>query len=131
MTTASRALETQVRRIRETVLARHGYLPDEDVPGVAASSPVEEAARLATINAHWGIASDLPVVGRILVLFRRVLRLTLRWYINPIVQQQNAFNDAAVRALFDLRAENERLRREVEIRDDPIIRDSTDRPRPE
>ncbi|HEX5504981.1 MAG TPA: hypothetical protein VFW96_20355, partial [Thermomicrobiales bacterium] len=41
-------------------------------------------------------------------------RLLLRWYINPIVDQQNDFNAAAVRALHELAAGQEALRREVE-----------------
>jgi hypothetical protein len=108
------ALAEQMQRIRATILARHGIDPEREGVTVAHTSPVEEAARLATINAHWGIASDLPVVGPLLVLFRRVLRLTLRWYINPIVEQQSTFNEAAVRALYDLRIENEHLRAELD-----------------
>ena len=113
MTTSGEMLSTQLRRIRETVLARHGIAPGMPIPRGPATSTVEEAARLATVMAHWGIASDAPVVGRLLVVFRRALRLTLRWYINPIVEQQNAFNDAVVHALYELRIENEQLRAEV------------------
>jgi hypothetical protein len=83
------------------------------VPMASSDTPLEVAARLATVNAHWGIASDLPVIGRPLVLLRRVQRILLRWYINPIVDQQNAFNDAVVRTLIDLDAENEHLRSEL------------------
>jgi hypothetical protein len=114
MTAATQGLEAQVRRIRAAVLARHGISDIDTVPLEPAVSPIEEAARLATVNAHWGISSDLPVVGRLLVLFRRVLRITLRWYINPIIEQQNAFNDAAVRTLYELRTENDHLRSELE-----------------
>jgi hypothetical protein len=41
------------------------------------------------------------------------MRIGLRWYINPIVEQQNLFNEAAVTALYDLQLENERLRDEI------------------
>jgi hypothetical protein len=84
-----------------------------ELPRDLARSPLDDVQRLATVNAHWGIASDLPIVGRFLVLFRRVLRIGLRWYINPIVDQQNAFNDAVVRALHDLETENEKLRAQL------------------
>jgi hypothetical protein len=40
------------------------------------------------------------------------VRLLLRWYINPIVDQQNDFNAAVVRALAELSAEVERLKSE-------------------
>ena len=110
MSIARDALQVQVERVRAALLERHGYSPGMELPRELARSPLEDVQRLATVNAHWGIASDLPVVGRFLVLFRRVLRIGLRWYINPIVDQQNAFNDAVVRALHDLETENEKLR---------------------
>lgn len=50
------------------------------------------------VSAHW------PLTGRTLpqkaiALVNKVVRRYLRWYINPIVEQQNAFNDAAARTL--------------------------------
>lgn len=50
------------------------------------------------VSAHW------PLEGRTLyerawILAHKVVRRGLRWYINPIVEQQNAFNDSAARAL--------------------------------
>lgn len=113
MDSTARSLEQHVRHIRSAVLARNGFTPGMPIPQMTANAPVEEAARLATVNAHWGIVSDLPYAGRLLVLLRRSMRIVLRWYVNPIVEQQNAFNDAAVRALYDLRAENENLKAEL------------------
>jgi len=109
MSVARDALHIQVERVRSALLARHGYTSGMELPRDVARSPLEDVQRLATVSAHWGIASDLPVAGRFLVLFRRVLRIGLRWYINPIVDQQNAFNDAVVRALHELQTENEKL----------------------
>lgn len=114
MSVARDALQVQVERIRAALLARHGYAPGMELPRDLARSPLDDVQRLSTVSAHWGIASDLPVVGRLLVLFRRILRITLRWYINPIVDQQNAFNDAVVRALHDLQTENDKLRARIE-----------------
>jgi hypothetical protein len=113
MSVARDALQLQVERVRAALLERHGYRPGMELPRDLAHSPLEDVQRLATVSAHWGIASDLPVVGRFLVLFRRVLRIGLRWYINPIVDQQNAFNDAVVRALHALQTENDALRAEL------------------
>lgn len=50
------------------------------------------------VSAHW------PLTGRTLpqkamALINKVVRRYLRWYINPIVEQQNAFNNAAARTL--------------------------------
>lgn len=104
------ALREQAQRIRAAVLARHGLAPDAPLPGGSRPARVDDVARLARVTAHWGIASNTPVVGPLIVVWRRALRIMLRWYINPIVEQQNAFNQAAARALFDLQAENDELR---------------------
>jgi hypothetical protein len=50
------------------------------------------------ISAHW------PLLGRTLpqraiALVNKLVRRYLRWYINPIVEQQNAYNDAVARTL--------------------------------
>jgi hypothetical protein len=113
MSAGRESLQLQVERVRAALLDRHGYAPGAELPRDLSRSPLEDVQRLATVSAHWGIASDIPVIGTILVLFRRVLRILLRWYINPIVDQQNAFNDAVVRALYELQSENEKLRAEL------------------
>lgn len=105
---------SQVERIRANVLRRHGYDATSSLPTDVSESAVDEAARLSVVNAHWGIASDIPLVGPALVYVRRVMRLSLRWYINPIIEQQNAYNEAVVRALHELRAENDDLRARLE-----------------
>ncbi|MCO5175546.1 MAG: hypothetical protein M9890_01025 [Thermomicrobiales bacterium] len=110
MTTLRQPLVDQVQAIRRAVAARHGVEPGT-TPDVSASSAIERAQRFATVSAHWGLSSGLPVVGPLIVLAQRALRIGLRWYINPIVEQQNAFNDAAVAALYELELENQRLRR--------------------
>ena len=104
----------QAQRIREAILQRHGYSSESDVPRNEQQNALADAAALAPINAHWGIVSDVPGAGRLIVLGKRALRIGLRWYINPIVDQQNAFNDATVRALYALQSENDRLRAELQ-----------------
>ena len=110
MSASRETLQVQVDRVRSAILAKHGYPTNYRPSASARISPVEQVEQLATISAHWGITSQLPVVGGLLVLWRRALRIVLRWYINPIVEQQNAFNDAVARALNELQAENEQLR---------------------
>ncbi|MCC6626836.1 MAG: hypothetical protein IT340_05455 [Chloroflexi bacterium] len=66
------------------------------------------------VSAHLPITWDTPVVGRALALAKRVTRLLLRWYINPIVDQQNDFNAAAARAFVHLSAQQEALARSIE-----------------
>lgn len=61
-------------------------------------SCAEQLEITRVISAHW------PLEGRTLyergwVMINRIVRRGLRWYINPIVEQQNAFNSAAARAI--------------------------------
>lgn len=115
MTTLRRPLEEQVDAIRRAVAERSGAAPGQ-APGGGAAAAIERAQRNAAISAHWGLTSSAPIVGPIIVLGQRVLRIALRWYINPLVEQQNAFNDAAVAALFELELENRRLRQTLAAR---------------
>jgi hypothetical protein len=71
--------------------------------------PLRQAADLAHISAHFPIMWRVPVVGRMLSLARRAIRIGLRWYINPIVDQINDFNEATITALNTLAARQEAL----------------------
>jgi hypothetical protein len=74
--------------------------------GVAELSPVEQDLRRSlddielyrVISAHWPLKPRSPL-DRVVVLINKIVRRLLRWYINPIVEQQNAYNDAVARAL--------------------------------
>lgn len=96
--------------------------PDRAVsdPGASAGERLRarwraELERWAVVNAH------LPLGGRglraAIGLGQRAARYLLRWYVNPIVEQQNHFNAAAVRldALDDAR-HKELVRELVELR---------------
>ena len=108
-------VEETLAAIRRRVRARHGLAPDApDGDPDEGRGALGEALDAAHISAHLPIGWDVPIAGRGLALTKRVVRLLLRWYINPIVDQQNDFNAAAVRALSDLAAEQERLRLEIE-----------------
>jgi len=109
VTTVRRPLDQQVEAIRRAVGERRGVELGSRVDRGAAAA-IERAQRHAAISAHWGLTSSVPVVGSLVVLAQRAARIGLRWYINPIVEQQNAFNEAAVAALFELEMENQRLR---------------------
>jgi hypothetical protein len=96
------------------VRERQGLDPlGQDEPPGEARSALTEAMDAAHISAHTPILWDFPVVGRGVALTKRTVRLLLRWYINPIVDQQNDFNAAVVRVLAELSAEVERLKYEV------------------
>lgn len=106
-------IEATIAAIRRRVRERQGLDPDgADEPPTEARSALTEAMDLAHISAHTPIVWDVPVVGRGIALTKRTVRLLLRWYINPIVDQQNDFNAAVVRALAELSAQVERLKAE-------------------
>jgi len=67
----------------------------------------------ARVNSHLPLLWDDLVFGRMRSLIQRVVRRLLRWYINPIVDQQNRYNAAVARAITLLAADNARLRRDL------------------
>ncbi len=71
--------------------------------------PLRQAADLSHISAHFPIMWRIPVVGRALSLVQRAMRIGLRWYINPIVDQINDFNEATITALNTIVARQEAL----------------------
>ncbi len=89
--------------IRSAVRKNAGYSSVDEVPSVSTSATMTaELAELATISAHLPVAWNTPIAGRALAYAKRGTRLLLRWYINPIVEQQNAFNEALVKAIATL-----------------------------
>lgn len=83
------------------------------VMGLSVQTPLDDPLRrvedLAHISAHFPIMWTIPIVGRGLALVQRAIRIGLRWYINPIVDQINDFNEATVTALNTLAARQEAL----------------------
>jgi len=58
--------------------------------------------------------SPRPVVGRALVFVRKaVFHLFFKWYMRPVLEQQNAFNQTAARLIQDLMQRQEQLARQV------------------
>src|SRR4051812_45527009 len=75
----------------------------------AIDDPLRQAADLAHISAHFPIMWRVPIAGRGFSLIKRVMRIGLRWYINPIIDQINDFNEATITALNTLAARQEAL----------------------
>jgi hypothetical protein len=83
------------------------------------------------VNAHWPIAwPDWPpgLGAKIVALWQKVVRRMLAWYINPIVKQQNEFNQATLRAIqvlsketLELRADHLNGRAEQQARLDELM----------
>ncbi len=53
---------------------------------------------------------------------KRLVRILLRWYINPIVEQQNRFNSSAARAIVEITAYQERMTREWQLLEERVER---------
>ena len=66
------------------------------------------------VSAHLPVTWSVPVVGRAVALAKRATRLLLRWYINPIVDQQNDFNGAVARAFVHVTAQQDALGKALE-----------------
>jgi hypothetical protein len=59
---------------------------------------LDEIELYRVVSAHWPLlGKTLP--QRAINLVNKLVRRYLRWYINPIVEQQNAYNDAVARTL--------------------------------
>jgi hypothetical protein len=111
---SSKEIEKAIRDLRHAVRQEAGYLTEDEIPTGPQLTSVRDAAELSSVSAHLPLQSALPMVGPVIVLAQRVLRLGLRWYINPIVEQQNAFNDSVVRALGELELKQTELTRRLD-----------------
>lgn len=68
----------------------------------------------ATVEVEFPSGCDRPVVGPAVRLAKRIVRRCLRWYVKPIIDQQNRFNHAVLDLAERLRLQNEQLRNELE-----------------
>ena len=109
-------VSTILGELREQIKERRARMTVSDPNDPHALNLAELRRSIESVNDTWFVSAHLPItwetriVGRMGAYTKRLVRLLLRWYINPIVDQQNDFNAATVRALSDLAAENERLR---------------------
>lgn len=68
-------------------------------------SALKQVHATAWVNPHLPIAWPAWPKGlwpRLVALTQKVIRRLLRWYINPMVEQQNRFNSAVVQALDEM-----------------------------
>lgn len=121
MADEERALDVAaiVEQIRREVQRRRERLQEENIqpwPGtfdeLELARSLEEVRATQGVSAHWPIVWKTPLQA-FFALIQRLTRRFLRWYINPIVEQQNACNAAVERTLTLLLAANARLREEI------------------
>lgn len=94
-----------IERTRQHVLAQQAALFMDD-PGKRPS--IRNMQQTVWINSQQPIAwPNWPpgLVAKFKAVLQKVVRRALQWYIDPIVQQQNLFNQATLQALTALAKE--------------------------
>jgi hypothetical protein len=102
-------------RAVEAALTKLAARPPERRPPVTYVVPDHEVdprmARLrnmGTIRTEFHSGSARRGVGGVVRLAKRVVRRGLRWYVDPIMEQQTRFNHAVLDVVEELRLELER-----------------------
>jgi hypothetical protein len=96
---------TILEQLRAEVRARRLAASSNDESNAARNAIERQLQRCAeqleitrVVSAHWPLESR-SFFQRGVNFINKVVRRLLRWYINPIVEQQNAFNDTTARTL--------------------------------
>jgi len=104
----------QLRQIIDDARRRHASnLSGTDVSPASAAA-FYDIQRHMVVEKHATINWPPGLLRKAIALYHKIMRRLLRWYINPIVSQQNQFNAATLRAvqtilsdLHDVRAEQQ------------------------
>jgi O-antigen chain-terminating methyltransferase len=78
-----------------------------------------EVAKYQYVESHIPIGwPELPpgIIPKFVVYVKKIVRRLLRWYVNPIVDQQNTYNAAIAKALAQLDARRNQLERRLEAK---------------
>lgn len=101
-----------IERSRQQVLSHQAQLFADD-PGKRPS--IREMEQTVWINSHQPLAwPNWPpgIIAKLKALVQKLIRRALQWYIDPIVQQQNQFNQATLQAVSTLAQEVARLQKQ-------------------
>lgn len=63
---------------------------------------IETMRETKELYAHRPIKSHRKYIGKLIVFLKKVIRKCLKWYINPITEQQTIFNDATLQTIEQL-----------------------------
>jgi hypothetical protein len=105
-----------LKRLKREV--RNQRLQGEMDHSVTMTTALVQVQLASQVNPHQPIAWPNWPHGlwpKVVALIQKVVRRLLRWYIDPIVEEQNHFNAAVTAALGVLMEENTRLRAELRI----------------
>ena len=65
-------------------------------------APIDAANHLYNINYGHEIKSNRPVIGKIIVFVKRVIRKILSYLLTPIIEEQNRFNASVTQSLNEI-----------------------------
>lgn len=105
-----------LRQLKREV--REQYREGQRAAPLSRMAAMEEVHAASWVNPHHSIAWPHWPGGlwpKIVALAQKVIRRLLRWYINPLVAEQNRFNAAVTTALDALAQENTQLRAELKV----------------
>jgi hypothetical protein len=113
-------------RVAETLeRLRSGVRQRQAEVSTGAGAREEVRVRLLELKSHEFLTqppcfSHRRVLGPLIVFARKAaFQLFMKWYLHPIVQQQNRFNQIASRLLEELAEENAKLRRRITRLEEP------------
>jgi hypothetical protein len=95
--------------LQAIVVQRGATEPPARFPELDLVALAPQLGQRASVSAHWPIGGS-GLVGQISALMQKIVRQYLRWLINPIVDQQNAYNDAVTRSIQQLSRRDSELR---------------------
>jgi hypothetical protein len=112
--------------LRTQVKERQARFAVDDPNDPHALNLAELKKSVEAVNDTWFVSAHLPItweariVGRLGAYSKRAIRVLLRWYINPIVEQQNRYNSAVARTLVEMAAYHERMTREWQALEEKV-----------
>jgi hypothetical protein len=126
--------ESSSAELHEIVLALQAEICRRQPPVPTKVNRNRLRTALARVGRYQHVQSHLPigwptmpdgVLPKVSIYVKKVTRRLLRWYINPIVDQQNLFNEAVVDMLAELTTEIEELMEATAMGQDAITEADT------
>lgn len=106
-------------RVEEVLASLRAGVRQRQAEVATISGPDPSRHKLAELNAREFVqepiaVSPRPLFGRLIVFGRKVIfHVFLKWFTRPVMEQQNAFNQAASRLIQDLIQSQETLAQRV------------------
>lgn len=105
-----------LKQLKQEVHTQH--LRDPSKQSAVLANALAQVRLTSWVNPHQPIAWPRWPKGvwpKIIAAVQKITRYLLRWYINPLIEEQNQFNAAVEAALSMLAQENAQLRAELHL----------------